>query len=96
MTGEKKNPELIHQSNIPTTLDLYQEQARQGAVLQELHSDVKGIKAVLLGDDRREGLVMDVDRLKRTKALMQAAVWVIFTAAVGTCATLLSAFFIKG
>lgn len=76
----------------PTNLDLHREQARQATLLEGLRDDVKEIKGVLVGDDRRDGMVLEVDRLKRSRAMFHAVLWVCFTAIVGTAATVIASF----
>jgi len=76
--------------NEPTNLDLHREQAVLGTCLKSLHDDVREIKEVLVGSDKREGLVMDVDRLKRSRTLFHAVLWVVFTSVVGTAATVIA------
>ena len=63
----------------PTTFDLHMEQARQGTILNGVRDDVREIKEVLLGQDKRGGLVMDVDRLKGHRKLSHAISWFFFT-----------------
>lgn len=75
--------------------DLHMEQTSQGVVLTQLSNDVKEIKEVLVGSDHREGVVMDVDRLKRSRALFHATLWLVFTVAIGTSATVIAAYVIK-
>lgn len=74
----------------PTNLDLHKEQARQGALLEGLRDDVHEIKNHLIGDDRNVGLIREVDRLKRHKALVSAIVWIIVTTLVGVGGTVLA------
>lgn len=61
--------------------------------MRNVSEDIKEIKEVLVGGTKREGLVMDVDRLKRTRTMFHAVLWVIFTSAVGTCATVVGSMF---
>lgn len=77
MPGEKK----------PTILDLHVEQTRQAIILDQLSSDTKEIKEVLVGSDKRKGLVVDVDRLKQANRLTKAIFWVLFTTIVGAAAS---------
>ena len=77
---------------LPTNLDLHHQQIRQQMVLEQLHDDVREIKDVLVGSDRREGLIIDVDRLKRTRTLFHGVLWVIFTSAIGTTATVVASY----
>lgn len=83
------------QDTDPTNLDLHREQARQATLLEGLRDDVKEIKDVLLGSERRDGVLMEVDRLKRSRSMFHAVLWVVFTAAIGTTATVIAAY-IKG
>lgn len=76
----------------PTNLDLHREQARQCALLEGMSNDVKEIKAVLLGSDSKPGMVLEVDRLKRSRAFVNAVLWTFFTASVGTGITVLAAY----
>ena len=76
----------------PSQNDLYNQQTRQHMILEGLHDDIREIKEVLVGSDRREGLVIDVDRLKRSRALFHGIMWVVFTAAIGTTATVVAAY----
>lgn len=71
----------------PATLELYQEQARQGLKIDTLCVDVKEIKDCLIG---REGLIVEVDRLKRGHKLVKAVCWLVFTITIGTVATLVA------
>ncbi len=71
----------------PASLDLYQEQARQGLKIDTLCDDVKEIKDCLIG---REGIIVEVDRLKRGHKLVKAVCWVVFTCTMGTVATLVA------
>jgi len=78
---------------VPTVYDLHREQARQIAVLENIQGDLLEVKQVLVGGDHRQGLVMDVDRLKRTRKLFSAVLWVVFTSVIGTCATVVGSMF---
>lgn len=75
----------------PTILDLHKEQTRQAAILELVRANVEEIKDVLVGTDRRNGLVVDVDRLKRSRALSTAVWLIVFTAVVGAAATAVAA-----
>ena len=77
-------------SDRATHVDLYLEQTRQSTVLVNMCEDVKEIKESLLGT---EGLIVEVDRLKRSKRTFIAVGWLIFTTIVGTVATLVTQFF---
>lgn len=76
-----------------TLLDLHLEQAKQSTMLESLRTDVKEIKEVLVGGDQRQGLIVDIDRLKRSRALFHAVLWTVFTAAIGVAATVIAAAF---
>lgn len=82
-------------ANNPTLFDLHLEQVKQGTTLDTLCEDISEIKEVLVGSDRREGIIVDVDRLKRSRALFHATLWVVFTTAIGTSATVIAAYVIK-
>lgn len=74
-----------------TLIDLHIVQAEHGTILAQVRDDMCEIKEVLVGSDHREGIIMDVDRLKRSRKLFHAVLWVVFTATVGTSATLIAA-----
>lgn len=89
--SDEGRPEVDH----PTNHILHTEQTKQGMLLERLCEDVHDIKICLMGEpDKREGLLFDVDRLKRTHATLRAVVWVIFTAVLGLGATALGSMFI--
>ena len=52
--------------------------------------DVREIKESLLGT---EGLIVEVDRLKRSKRTAIAVGWLIFTTIIGTVTTLFTQFY---
>ena len=74
----------------PTNLDLHREQARQGEVLKSVSDDIGSIKQVLVGDDKRSGMVVDVDQLKRSRQMMFAVLWALLTAFIGVGVTQIS------
>jgi len=79
----------------PTNHDLHTEQTKQGMLLERLCEDVHDIKICLMGtSESREGLLFDVDRLKRAGAMTKAILWVVFTAVIGIGATALGAAFL--
>lgn len=52
---------------------------------------VEGIEDCLFGDSAgRDGLKLDVDRLKRSRATHNAVLWVIFTTLLGVAGTLIA------
>lgn len=67
----------------PSILDLHREQARQGALLENLCSDTQEIKDCLMGHDDRVGLVIEVDRLKQTQKKASKIDWFLFTSVCG-------------
>lgn len=71
----------------PTVYDLHVEQVQQNVKLARIATDVKEVKEILVGNGKRVGLVLDVDRLKRTRATTKAIVWVLFTTILGAGAT---------
>jgi hypothetical protein len=75
------------QKQSPTIHDLHVEQVKQNVQLESIATDVKEVKIILVGNGKREGLVLDVDRLKRTSATTKAIVWVLFTTLLGAGAT---------
>lgn len=75
----------------PTNLDLHIEQTRQATILEGLSTDVKDIKGVLIGTDKKDGLVVDVDRLKRSRMLTNAILWFVFTTVAGITGTVIAA-----
>ena len=76
----------------PTIYDLHAEQIRQGTLLTGLCDDTKAVKDVLIGTDRKDGLVLEVDRLKRSKTLLYTFMWAIFITALGVAGTALASF----
>lgn len=84
--SEPINNEHIERAS-PANLDLYQEQARQSTMLGSLCEDVKEIKECLIGKD---GLIVEVDRLKRGRKVIIAIGWLVFTTIVGTVATVVA------
>ncbi len=81
--------------NNPTILDLQLEQARQGTILEGVQKDIMEIKTCLMGRDSREGLVMDLDRVKRSMKLIHAVVWTLFTGLAGTIVTVVKKMFLE-
>lgn len=71
----------------PANLEFYQEQARQGLNIKTLCEDMKEVKDCLIG---REGIIVEVDRLKRGHKTVKAVCWLVFTATLGTVATLVA------
>jgi len=58
--------------------------------------DCKEIKSCLYGDDAgRDGLKLDVDRLKRSRSTHNAVLWVLFTTLLGVGGTVLAGVFVK-
>ena len=54
-------------------------------------SKVEGLEACMFGDDAgRDGLKIDVDRLKRSRATHNAVLWVIFTTLVGVAGAIVA------
>jgi hypothetical protein len=52
---------------------------------------IGGIEDCLFGDDAgRDGLKLDVDRLKRSRATHNAVLWVIFTTLLGVAGTVIA------
>ena len=90
MSKQIDNPFVPRIDGNPTNLDLLTEQARQGALLESLRDDVKEIKEILVGSDKRQGVIMDIDRLKRSRALFHAVLWAVFIAAIGMAASVIA------
>lgn len=59
--------------------------------LKTMQIDIAWIKAALGGDGDRVGVLMDVDRLKRSRATTNAVLWAVFTAMIGIGATAIGA-----
>jgi len=74
----------------PTNLDLHREQARQGEVLKSVSDDIGSIKEVLVGSDKRSGMVMDVDKSQRSRKEVHAGIWAVLTAFIGVGVTQIS------
>ena len=56
-------------------------------ILDKLH----GIEACLFGDDAgRDGMKLDVDRLKQSRTIHNAVLWIIFTTLLGVTGTVIS------
>ena len=52
---------------------------------------LEGIEACLFGDDAgRDGIKLDVDRLKRSRSIHNAGLWVIFTTLLGVAGTVIA------
>jgi len=77
-----------HENQTPTNLDLHIEQTKQSVMLEQVCKDVRDIKELLVGNGKRDGVVFDVDRLKRSHSMMKAIVWVLFTTFIGAAATI--------
>ena len=75
----------------PTNLDLHTTQARHSVLLEGLSENVSEIKSALLGDD---GVILEVDRLKRSRKLSNTIFWAVFLAVVGTTGTVVAAFIV--
>jgi len=57
---------------------------------------LEGIESCLFGDDAgRDGIKLDVDRLKRSRSTHNAVLWVLFTTLLGVGGTVLAGVFIK-
>ena len=50
--------------------------------LDVIAQDVRDIKSAVYGNGDNDGLKLDVDRLKRSRATHNAVLWVIFTGVV--------------
>lgn len=92
MADENELNKLAKALREPTNFDLQREQTRQAMVLDSLSSDISEIKEVLVGGDKRQGIVMDVDRLKQTDARRTSIVWVLFTTCIGIIAATFTSF----
>ena len=71
----------------PTITDLHTEQAKQGQTLTRVCICVEKLEQVLIGPDGRSGVITDVDRLKRSRALSNKILWAVFVAALGIVTT---------
>jgi hypothetical protein len=59
--------------------------------LDQVLGKLAGIEDCLFGDDAgRDGLKLDVDRLKRSRATHNAVLWVIFTTLLGVAGTVIA------
>lgn len=61
--------------------------AKMDVKLDHVLTDLEEIKSALYGDGNHDGLRLDVDRLKRSRATHNAVLWVIFTAIIGIVST---------
>ena len=75
----------------PTNLDLHTTQARHSVLLKGLSENVSEIKDALLGDD---GVILEVDRLKRSRKLSNTVFWAAFLAVMGTTGTVIAAYIV--
>lgn len=82
-------PEDVESGIHPTNLDLHTNQARHSVLLEELSGNVTEIKDALLGKD---GVIVEVDRLKQSRKLSNAVLWIVFVTAIGTTGTVLASF----
>lgn len=58
--------------------------------LDVIITKVEGLEACMFGDDAgRDGMKLDVDRLKRSRATHNAVLWVVFTTLVGVAGTVI-------
>lgn len=55
-------------------------------IIEKLH----GIENCLYGNGEKEGLRIDVDRLKRSNATRNAVLWVMLTTVVGIAGTVIA------
>lgn len=53
-------------------------------MLKSIQDDISEIKSYLVGEG---GLVIEVDRLKRSRAMTNAIMWTVFTAVIGVAAS---------
>lgn len=63
--------------------------------LDAIHDDITWIKAALSGEGDKAGLIIDVDRLKRSRATTIAILWLAFTTVIGLGATAIGATFLS-
>jgi len=59
--------------------------------LKIMQEDIGEIKMYLTGDGDRVGLIIEVDRLKRSRAMANAIMWTVFTTIIGVGATAIGA-----
>lgn len=59
--------------------------------LDVIISKVEGLEVCMFGDEagHRDGMRIDVDRLKQSRATHNAVLWVIFTTLVGVAGTVI-------
>ncbi len=61
-------------------------------ILQAMQEDIAWIKTALGGDaGGRAGVLMDVDRLKRSRATTNRVLWAVLTTGIGLSATAIGA-----
>jgi len=63
--------------------------------LNLLIDQLEEVESVLYGNGDKEGLRIDVDRLKRSRATHNAVLWLLFTTLVGIGGTVAAAMVIK-
>lgn len=78
-----------------TNLDLHTEQAKHAVLLEGVCVDVREIKGILIGNNDRVGVIVDIDRLKQTQKRFNTTFWAVFTVAIGTTGTVIAAYFFK-
>lgn len=64
--------------------------AETKVILERMQHDVHEIRRALAGNGDKDGLIIDVDRLKRSRAATNAVLWALFTGIVGVLATLVT------
>lgn len=75
--------------------ELRDDQIVQKTMLAQLCGDTREIKEVLIGEDKRSGMVIDVDRLKRVANVAKALFWLLITTTVGTVGTIAVSFLVS-
>lgn len=86
---------MTEEKTDPTNLDLHTTQARHSVLLEGLSDNITDIKDALLGKDGKDGVLIDVDRLKRSRKRSNAFLWAIFIAFTGATGTVLATFILE-
>lgn len=80
-------PSATCQFHLETVIELKADFERQKTTLETVSSDVKAIKESLVGSVDHPGLLVEIDRLKRSQSILNAVTWFAFTTTIGAILT---------
>lgn len=89
-------PTASCQFHLETVMELKADFERQKATLEIVSGDVKAIKDSLVGTNDHPGLMMEIDRLKRSQTILNAVTWFAFTTTLGAIITFLTSTYLLG